>query len=655
MNKCFLRLLGYNLIFFLLQTLFIGIKSQSFVSTLPLPKYVYWELGYTWYILGFSYVLLSIVQAICHTLFIRSWPQTSPKILLLLLISSSWIALLCLNIYYFPLSQYSRIIETTLPTWFISFWGVISLSILALIALNALFRLCQTYPLQISILILFCILSTPSPSERQPQSLLQPNIIIIGIDSLSPHFVQPQLTPTLWRFVNQSLWFQETISPLARTYPAWSTILSGLYPFHHEARYNLIAKDKAADASIAWTMKQAQYTTLYATDDRRFNLLDESFGFDHIIGPRRGVNDVLIGTFNDFLLGNLLINSIIGRWFFPYNHMNRASHFSYYPQTFDKALKKAIQTHAHIKPLFMAVHFTLPHWPYAYASSRHTAALHEYNITARTPLYRAALHDVDKEVAAFLAVLKENQLLQNTLMIVLSDHGETLYTPLSRPITTQHYQSLKKSTFETYLAQYTSTALDRSAGHGSDLLSPDQFHCLLAIQYYQKGKAQYQHEQIMDRVGLQDIAPTILEFTHHALPSLDGLSLRSRIEKKSALPSRAFILESGMLPNQFLSREKARMMGQALFEVDFNSTLLHIRDNKIAQLDKEKLYAILKDNWILALYPTTTSYLPVLQELSTHAWTDDLNSSFARNSPSQFLLKELSQFYTARQHLLTSP
>jgi hypothetical protein len=643
MKNAFKHFLLYNALFFLLQIFFITQQSHSFVSTLSLPKYIYWEIGYTLYIQFFGYIIISILQSCCDQSLKNHWFSGSQHKRQWFLLIHTWITIISLNAYYFPLSQYSRLMLSIFPRTGILCCGFISVSIITYALIYSFIQWCQNYPLPIITLGL-CLISTAPPIIYQEKTN-QPNVFIIGVDSLSPSSIDATRTPTLWHFVHENVWFQEAISPLARTYPAWSTILSGLHPAHHQVRYNLIRTRLAAEKSIAWEMKQKHYTTLFATDDRRFNLLDESFGFQHIIGPREGVNDMLLGTFNDFLLGNLFINSQIGKWFFPYNYMNRASYFSYYPQTFNQALKQAIETRESGKPIFMAVHFTLPHWPYAYASSSDPSAYQEYNIADRIPLYQQALRAADQQVYTFLQTLKNNHLLHHALVIVLSDHGETLYTPLSRPLSRETYQATEKSVFETYLEKHTSTVLDRSAGHGSDVLSPEQFHCVVAMQYYHQGQPQYSARRIKERIGLQDVAPTLLDYTHQATASLDGISLRPYVEQKKRIPQRTFILESGMLPNQFLSREQARLAGKTFFEVDPITTLLHIRQDKLDELDKQKLYAVLKNHWILALYPTKKKYIPVLQETNTKAWTDDLNSAFAQHSPAKSLLKALKSFY----------
>ena len=40
----------------------------------------------------------------------------------------------------------------------------------------------------------------------------------------------------------------------------------------------------------------------------------KNLALNKIIGPKLGVNDVLLGTFNDFPLSNLLINFPISSW-----------------------------------------------------------------------------------------------------------------------------------------------------------------------------------------------------------------------------------------------------------------------------------------------------------------------------------------------------
>ena len=89
----------------------------------------------------------------------------------------------------------------------------------------------------------------------------KPNIILLGIDSLSPESINKENMPFLNKLLNESTQFTNSISPLARTYPAWSSILTGLYAEHHHAEENLISKNLInSKASIIWKLNQLATT-----------------------------------------------------------------------------------------------------------------------------------------------------------------------------------------------------------------------------------------------------------------------------------------------------------------------------------------------------------------------------------------------------------
>ena len=71
--------------------------------------------------------------------------------------------------------------------------------------------------------------------------------------------------------------------------------------------------------TLATRLKNAGYETVYATDEKRFSNIDESFGFDSILGPPMGAADFLLGTINDFPFSNLIVNTRLGRILFPYS------------------------------------------------------------------------------------------------------------------------------------------------------------------------------------------------------------------------------------------------------------------------------------------------------------------------------------------------
>jgi len=648
------RFIVYNLLFLFLQFTFIAFQGSSFLSAISLPITVYIELAVNLGIQLGLYLLLAVVQTLLFWAAQR-YPICSPHSWLWLIWLISICALLSANAYFFPLSVFSHLL---LPDLGHTLWGILLLGfalILGLLLVNLLLTLALHHQI---IFILFVALMSVMiwQPHMMNKNIIQistkPNIILIGIDSLSPSYIQEM--PTVKTFIQHSVNFTETISPLARTYPAWVSILTGLYPHHHQARYNLMPPNLVkSQNSIAWTLQKLGYTTLFATDDRRFNSIDKDFGFQTIIGPKTGVNDVLLGTFNDFPLSNLLINLSFSRWLFPYNYLNRASHFSYYPQTFDRALKQALQSPKITKPLFLGVHFTLPHWPYAWAASSPAQVRDEYSVQDRQQLYLAALRRADEQIKGLLQVLQQQGYLKNSLIILLSDHGEAIYLPGSRGIRMETYQGQTPSALVSYFKRKTSTALEMSAGHGSDLLSPTQFHCLLAFQIYEHNHLVIKPGTVTTRVALIDIAPTLEHFLHLPASAADGISLYDALQGKPLQQSnRAFILESGMLPNQFLSREKAKKLAKQFFMVTPDGKL-QLRRDELTTLDTMKLYGIIQGHWLLALYPDEGGYIPVLLRLDKGYWVDDLQNGFAQQAPAQSMLQTLQQFYNKPLSLVT--
>ncbi len=658
-QRWFLLFAFYNFIFFLLQISFVVSKGTSFVNTIPLPLAVVIELLTTLLIHVGLYLLISLIQTVLllslcdyHLL------HNSIKRLQAGISFITFLAILSANGYFFPLSRISQFIFPAIPHEMLFAILLGSCSLLGLLLLNTFFWAVLNRPFLTAgcgYMILCAFVYNkfyPVANHSLPEhSNLPANIILIGIDSLNPNVINKHNTPTLTTFIKDAVFFKETITPLGHTYPSWSTILTGLYPLHHNARFNLMPKDMVKSSlSIAWTLQKMGYQTLFATDDRRFNNIGYDFGFQHIVGPRLGVSDVLLGSFNDFPLSNLLVNLPIGRLLFPYNHMSRSSHFSYYPRTFDDALARKLQSIKNQGPFFIAIHYTLPHWPYAYGTSKPAEVNHEFSLKERGKLYLKAVSRADLQVDSLLKLLTINGYLENSLVILLSDHGEALYVKGSRQTSMANYQGHDHSQFEEYLLNNTPMTLEKSVGHGSDLLSPNQYHCLLAIKLYKHHLVISEPNKIQTRVSLLDITPTITQFLGLKHQKFDGISLLSTIQnpKHSPLPERFFIMESGMLPNQSFSEEKVRRLGEQYFTIDHRNNELQLKAGELPSLLEKKLYAAIEGQWILALYPEKKHYLPIILNLANGQWSDSLTSDFAKQTPAKRMLKQLVDFYQKR-------
>ncbi|MGC1181723.1 sulfatase-like hydrolase/transferase [Legionella sp.] len=650
-SKCsyFIYFLLFNLYFFILQASLLYVQNKSFVRSIFLPEIAWQQILITIGIHIVLYLLLSLFQTILLLgILKRPWHHFSPdqwQIIIWFLCAS---VILCANAYYFPLSIFSKLLSPPIPILLIVIVLLISGSALCFLIVNSLCYRQSMYTLLITFPILCFFALNLNNRIIKPLPSTKPNVIILGIDSLSPESINSQNMPFFSQLIKNSTQFNNAISPLARTYPAWTSILTGLYTKHHYAEENLVARSMVkSQESIAWLLKKNGYDTIFATDDRRFNNIDKDYGFKKIIGPKTGVNDMLLGTFNDFPLGNLLINFRISAWLFPFNYSNRASFFSYYPETFSRKLENELSKEVHHFPVFLATHFTLPHWPYAWAKSLPEQVHNEFSIEKREELYQQSLQRIDKQFQSFFNYLQQRNYFENSLLLILSDHGEVLYYPNSRLTNYHNYVGKHPSKFAQYLKQHTATVLNKSAGHGSDILSPKQYHSVLAFRLYENGKIITPTSKVNTRVALIDLAPTILDFLHlNTLQKMDGISLLSSLlNPRFALPKRFFFIESGMFPNQLLSKQKSIEIGKRFYNVNPISGELEIKSNKINTVRKQKLYGIINGDWVLALYPNKKTYIAVIQNLATGLWIDNLHSDFAKSTPAIHMYQQMQQFY----------
>lgn len=251
--------------------------------------------------------------------------------------------------------------------------------------------------------------------------------------------------------------------------------------------------------------------------------------------------------------------------------------------------------------------------------------------------------------AIFFDVLKENQLLEHAIVVLLSDHGEALELPGDR-VTQKELFVPKVKIPKFYPPSLDNEEINQSAGHGTDVLGLTQYRTLLAFKLYGVGKQAVR--TIPGVVSLMDIKPTILELLGmKSNEHLAGTSLLSLIQgKKQHPPLKHTFLESDFSPEAirtvFPETRKVLLEGIQLFQVDPKTTRLTFKESMYNMIMESKQYADIYGEWMLALYPQTKVYrMPILINLNTGQWTNDLNSTFAQQSPAWEMLTALKNFY----------
>jgi len=368
-----------------------------------------------------------------------------------------------------------------------------------------------------------------------------PNVVLIGIDSLREDLVAPStsahLMPHLEAFLSGSVAFDNAITPLARTFPSWVSILTGRSPHSTGAIVNLLPRSLVHEGdTIATRLRRAGYSTTYAIDDVRFSNVDESYGFDQRVSPPIGASEFLIGFFADTPLSNLVMNTRLGELLFPHVYANRAIATTYDPESFLTRFARETRTN---QPAFLAIHLTLPHWPYTWADA--PASQGDQSTRTLPDFYLNAVRRVDSQFAGVIELLRSRGILRNALVFVLSDHGETFGVPADSlvPVDDPHIVSL--SARPTW-------------GHGSSVFTPDQYRVVLAARGFGSVHFNAAPGTLIDApVSVEDIVPTIADLLNlpgGALVSGRSLAplLQNRADATAAFTDRIRFTETEFNP-----------------------------------------------------------------------------------------------------------
>lgn len=439
------------------------------------------------------------------------------------------------------------------------------------------------------------LLASPSllGATSAPPASDRPHVVILGVDSLRNDLLVPRRgaanTPEIRAFLGQAIRFSDASTPLARTYPSWLSILTGRHPTTTNARYNLMPRSAVhAGDTLGDALRPYGYRAIYATDEVRFANIDRSFGFDQVVTPPIGAVDFLLGYAGDMPLVNLLARTPAGRWLFPSNNANRAAATTYEPRQFLRRLENEVTISG---PTLLAIHLTLAHWPYAWAGM---------SLPTRPEAYRddyaRALETVDGQFASVLDILRQKHVLDNAVVVVLSDHGEALGA--------DDDSMLRKIGTGTEI-------WDSLWGHGTSVMSPNQYHTLLAMRAFGRARLPGAAGGRDWPVSLEDIRPTLEELvTNRAPAQVDGLSL---------LPYLAGARDPAELDSRFRFTETdfntpATKAGQfaasgvfqeaaSFYELDQETGWVQLRTDRMAELLSQKERAVFTGHSLLAALP----------------------------------------------------
>jgi arylsulfatase A-like enzyme len=352
----------------------------------------------------------------------------------------------------------------------------------------------------------------------------RPNVLIIAADSLRPDRIDERRAPNLTEFAKHATRFERTLTPLARTFPAWVSILTGQYPHHHGIRHMF---------------------PRWETRERPFETLATRFG-------REGYRTVVVGDFAADIfrrvdLGFQTVNTPT----FTLRELVREHLFKKDPWLLawmrGKFARKWVPSIVEIhdatcpwsvtedaiteldglsgRPFFLTVFYSTTHFPYAAPSPYHQefrAASYDgrfryakaddlsldeirdpADITQIRALYDGAVRATDDAIGELLRGIKKRGLLENTVVVVTADHGEQLY-------------------------EY-----GRSQGHGDHLEGDEALRIPFLVRDPRIARA---HEE-RQSVSLVDLAPTVLDLAGlEPLSAADGRSLAAAVRGQPIAP-----------------------------------------------------------------------------------------------------------------------
>ena len=497
--------------------------------------------------------------------------------------------------------------------------GIIFISIVV-----SIFKLCQSNSMQLSTTFFsvagalflswvgFGLYSSLTVAELKSESS-KPNILIIGIDSLRPDETgffgsDGELTPNVDEFLENSRVYENAFTPYARTFPAWMSVLTGLEPVNHKGRFNLINhKYLNKKTTIGHKLKKQGYRSIYAFDERRFNSMDESFGYDSVVGPKHAAWSFVASGF-DHPIVNLLCNTVVGKYLFPGIHLNRGRHGNYDPEKYNQAIIDEL-TKDREKPVFLTAHFLLPHWPWI---SRDNDELAHYP-TPKIPMadslfrYRMMLKQADTQFGDFMAGLEKAGYLENTYVFLISDHGDGF--------------NFEKDNLEPGVE--TNAILETNTrGHATNVFNLGQYRVIMAARHY--GGDKFNPEVRGELSSLMDIYPTIMDLVvghDEAVDPVDGVSMLAE-----ATGNRQLFLETGFsfieLTTEDIAVEEVLKNGISAYTVDKEGRLV-VKDNYYDLILASKHRAVMDGDWMLALVPSMGRYLVMVNRKTKQWWPID--------------------------------
>ena len=250
-----------------------------------------------------------------------------------------------------------------------------------------------------------------------------PNIVLVVIDTLRTDHLGcngyfRDTSPNIDAFVRDSLFFEQAYTPMSTTLPAHTSLFTGLYPLEHGIKANLVSSEKPFRSrpgarSIVELLKENGYTTgavVSSTPMKKTSGLDAGFMFydepDKYFRIASATNQIALRWLDDHGKSPFFL---FVHYFDPHTPYNP-------PSPYDRMFQNEVGLDAYLAERAITD---------VIAPGRCTGSSPTYSRTAAN-LYDGEIRYCDEHLGKLFDALRERGLWDNSVIILLSDHGEGL-------------------------------------------------------------------------------------------------------------------------------------------------------------------------------------------------------------------------------------
>lgn len=282
----------------------------------------------------------------------------------------------------------------------------------------------------------------------------RPNILIVAVDSLRADRVfgadAATRRPAIARLAASGVRFENAHVTVARTFPSFVTLLTGRWPHHHGIRHMFPTAEQrnAIGPALPSVLRKAGWHTAVVSDYAGEIFSRTPLGFDDVEVPRFDMRAIVEQRGLE-VHPNVMpyANTGLGRWLFP--SVDGLAEHSDPAVLADRAI--AALDRLSSSPFFLTVFFSAAHFPYAAPApyyKLHAEAGYDGPFRYQKPplapvstpadaaqiraLYDGAVEATDAAIGRLLAHLEKSGLRDDTIVVLLADHGENLFEDPTR-------------------------------------------------------------------------------------------------------------------------------------------------------------------------------------------------------------------------------